>query len=77
MSLIRLLFLIGIIYIAYRLVRKLAENNNSSISEQKTTSMVRCAFCNVYVIKQEACFRDNNYYCNPEHYEQAINNKLK
>lgn len=75
MSLLRLIFLFGIIYIVYRLVRKLTAKNNSAVSTQKTTSMVRCAYCDVYIVKQDAYLKDNKFYCDPGHYEKSIANK--
>lgn len=72
MSLLRLLFLLGFIYIAYRLVRKLVVKNASVTGDQKTTSMVRCAFCDVYIVRQDAYIKDNNFYCNTDHYERAM-----
>jgi hypothetical protein len=32
--------------------------------------MVRCTYCDTYIIRQDACFREDNYFCSPEHYEK-------
>jgi len=71
MSFLRLLFLAFIIWLLYRLIRKLTDKRDfGSRKSLETTHMVRCAYCDVYTIKQNAYFRENNYYCSPDHYEK-------
>lgn len=78
MSFLRLLLLAFIIWLLYRLVRKLTVKGDSGGRKSlETTPMVRCTYCDVYTIKQNAYFRENNYYCSPGHYEKQAHKDSK
>ena len=68
MTFFRLLFFLCIIWLLYRLVKMLTvKRDTSSNKSLETTHMVRCAFCNVYIIREDALYKENNYYCSPDH----------
>ena len=77
MSLLRLLFLISVVYIIYRLFRSLTVKRDSGENTLETTSMVRCAYCDVYIVKKEAYIKNNNFYCNSDHYDRSLENESK
>lgn len=72
MSLIRLLVLAGIIWLLYRVIKKLLVKKDAGGSSTAPTPMVRCAWCNVYIVRQDACLKDQHYYCSLEHYRKRM-----
>ena len=72
MQLLRIIILLGIIYLGYRLLRKLVKNKSSGTKNPKTTRMVRCAYCNVYIVREDALEKDEIYFCSTEHYNKSL-----
>jgi len=78
MPFLRLLFIAGIIWLLYRLIKKLTlKRRTGSRKSLESTPMVRCVYCNVYTVRQDSYFRENNYYCSIEHYEKYIQKDSK
>lgn len=78
MSLLRLLFIAGIIWLLYRLIKKLTfKRNPDNRKTLETTHMVRCTYCDTYIIRQDACFREDSFFCSPDHYAKHIQKDSK
>jgi formylmethanofuran dehydrogenase subunit E len=78
MTFLRLLFIAGVIWLLYRLARKLfVKTDTDSRKSLETTHMVRCAYCNVYTTKQDAYLKEDNYFCSSDHYEKHIRKESK
>jgi hypothetical protein len=39
--------------------------------------MVRCTYCDTYIIRQDACFREDSFFCSPDHYAKHIQKDSK
>lgn len=76
MSFIRLLLIAGIIWLLFHLIKKLVSKGDADPGKSlEITPMVRCGYCDVYLVRQDAYFKDNNYYCSPDHYEKKQQEK--
>jgi formylmethanofuran dehydrogenase subunit E len=65
---LRILVLVAIVWIIYRLFfhkRKIAEADNKG---EKRLSAVRCAFCGIYVDKSDAVSEKDLFFCSRDHY---------
>ena len=69
MSWIRILIISTIAWLLYRLIRFLITRPRH-VTASKQTQMVRCSFCNLYVVEDTAVHRGDHYYCSEEHYRK-------
>ncbi len=71
MNLIRLIILALVIWLIYRMVRRMLAkpDNTKPASPSPGTNMVRCAHCGIHIPETEALFRDDRPYCSDAHRE--------
>lgn len=71
MNLIRFIVLALVIWLIYRMVRRMLAKPGSAkpASPQSGTNMVRCAHCGIHIPETEALFRDGHPYCSETHRE--------
>lgn len=69
MNLIRLIILALVIWLIYRMVRRLLAKpaNDNTARPQVGTDMVRCAHCGIHIPENEALYADGQPYCSEEH----------
>jgi len=70
MPLVRLLILIAVIWLLYRLVRRLLPGKPSVTDQSETTRMVKCAHCGVYVAENDTYGKGGDIYCCEDHYHK-------
>lgn len=68
MPFIRLLILAAVIWLIYRLARRLLPRKPAVTGRSEGTRMVRCAQCGVYVTEEDACKKNGEAYCCEDHY---------
>ena len=72
MGLFRLLFWIAIIAAAFWLWRRVTRPaRRSEPKRQNPAPMVRCAHCGVYLPREEALTKSDQWYCSQAHLEQG------
>ena len=64
-----LVLAVGAIVILRRIRQRLSIRNKNRTIESKST--VRCAYCLVYLDKEDALDVGDSYYCSPEHAEKG------
>lgn len=72
MGLIRILLIVLLIWVAWRLLRQAllpgpGKSSNNTDSGDSPTRMVRCAQCGVHLPEQEAVHKDELFFCGKEH----------
>ena len=69
MNLIRLIILALVIWLIYRMVRRMLAKPaaTKSAPPRVGTDMVRCAHCGIHIPENEALYRDGQPYCSEEH----------
>lgn len=70
MNLIRLLILVAVVVIAYRLIKGALVSHGKTRAVRKPSAevaMERCAYCGMHVPEKEAVHKDGRSYCCPEH----------
>jgi uncharacterized protein len=70
--LLRLVILLILGWLAYRLVRRLLADDTprTPTGEQARIEMVPCAKCGVHIPRKEALMHDGKAYCSTAHLEQ-------
>ena len=63
---------VGAIVLLRRIRQRLSVRSKEKTIESKST--VRCAYCSVYLDKEDALKLGDNYYCSPEHAEEGSKN---
>lgn len=48
-----------------------ARNGNQQNEQQPQNTMVKCATCNLYVIRRDAISRNGRYFCSVEHLDNS------
>ena len=73
---IRILILFAIIFIVLVMIRRLFSGSQGKTAKirDRSSSTVKCAYCQVYILKEEAIKSNNNYYCTLEHKNMALSN---
>lgn len=70
MGLIRFILIACVIYLVFLIIRKLrqkAQDRQQHVATQK--QVVQCASCGVYVPKEEALYKSEQYFCCRSHME--------
>lgn len=70
MNLIRLLLLIALIWLAWRIFigqKRRAVAQDKRPPQLKSAQMVRCDHCGLFVATDQSYARDGRFYCSPEH----------
>jgi len=62
---VKLLVIVGVIYVVYNLYFKTKIDNTQDKGEEVDT-MVKCSNCGVYVAKSDAIVKSGKYYCSKE-----------
>lgn len=76
---LRIILLIAGVFILLRLVSRLFPSRSSqtgTASGGQTSKMVRCDFCKLYVLQDEAIkVSDDQYFCSRQHRDMRMINK--
>ncbi len=64
--LLKLLLLIGIVFVVYTLFFKKKSLPSDSDTASQDETMIPCAKCNTYVSPKEALMKEGKYYCSHE-----------
>lgn len=72
MGLIRFILIASFIWLVIVLIKKLRQQRQVGQEHRQRKSiikkqMVQCAYCSIYVPKEEALQKDDNYFCCPDH----------
>ena len=74
MGLIRILLIVLLIWVAWRLLRQAllpgpgaGSGSGEANRGDSPTRMVRCAQCGVHLPEQEAVHKDDHFFCGKEH----------
>jgi hypothetical protein len=70
MTIIRILLVIFVIWLVYRLINKTIIASVKKNKLNKPAKMVRCTFCEVYITRTEAYLHDDKFYCSYDHYKK-------
>jgi uncharacterized protein len=77
MGLIRIILIAGIVWLLLVFIQKLRQARQSGQDQDEITvakkQMVQCAYCSVYVPKDNALRNNDDYFCCSNHME--INHK--
>jgi len=64
----RILVLIVIGLLLYIIINNLLRNSRRPSSDNVSSEkMVRCSYCNLHLLEQEAIKHGSNYFCSQEH----------
>lgn len=78
MGLIRLIIIIALAWLVWRMVKTALTANSKRATPRDTTSrtekMVRCAECGVHTPQSEAFFHKHLSFCSPEHQQAYLEN---
>ena len=75
MGLIRLIIIAALIYLAWRVIKRLlaqARPNDSGNSSGNPQIMVKCAQCGVHVPTSDAFSHNGQHFCSQEHQRQYL-----
>ncbi|MEE9160316.1 MAG: PP0621 family protein [Gammaproteobacteria bacterium] len=72
MGLIRFIVIVSFIWLVVVLIQKLRQQGQGGHGQRQKISvikkkMVQCAYCSIYVPKEDALQRNDNYFCCPDH----------
>ncbi|MEE8387028.1 MAG: PP0621 family protein [Acidiferrobacterales bacterium] len=73
--LLRIIILLILGWLAYRLVRRLigSDKIQAKPADQAKIEMVPCAVCGLHIPRHEALMHDNRAYCSAAHLETGKN----
>jgi len=72
MGLIRFILIVSLIWLVFVLIKKLRQQGQGGHEHRQKKSvikkqMVQCAYCSIYVPKEDALQKNDNYFCCPDH----------
>lgn len=68
MGLVRILILVALIWLVWRLIRPLLSSRPANTTNADPQKMVACRWCGVHAPETAMTHREGHYFCDDEHH---------